>query len=135
MVAALAGIAISYAIWPLLRSATEAAPALFGIIMLGMLIGTGAVNQRDLFARIREAASPRELETTNPFSFVPLSSKLFVCIALFETTFGYATATRFNAMQVGSMRCLHSPTVRSCSYGAARDASPSMRMLRSGSAR
>lgn len=99
MVAALAGIAISYAIWPLLRSATEAAPALFGIIMLGMLIGTGAINQRDLFARIREAASPRELETTNPFSFVPLSSKLFVCIALFETTFGYATATRFNAMQ------------------------------------
>lgn len=99
MVAALAGIAISYAIWPLLRSATEAAPALFGIIMLGMLIGTGSVNQRDLFARIREAASPRDLETTNPFSFVPLSSKLFVCIALFETTFGYATATRFNAMQ------------------------------------
>lgn len=30
---------------------------------------------------------------------MPLSSKLFVCIALFETTFGYATATRFNAMQ------------------------------------
>ncbi len=98
MIAALAGIAVSYALWPLLETAAAAAPVVFGILFISLLIGVGSLEQRDLFALIRSSESPRELATTSPYSFVPIASKLFVCIALFETTFGYATSVRFGSI-------------------------------------
>lgn len=99
MFAALSGIAIGYAVWPLMRSAAEASPLMLSSIMLCTLIASGSACQRDLFARMRHAAPPSDLAPTNPFSFVPISSKLFVCIALFETTFGFSTSVRFGAIE------------------------------------
>lgn len=98
MIGALAGIACSYALWPLLEASAAAAPVIFASLFLGLLIVIGSLQQRDLFALINTTESPRELASTNPYSFVPLSSKLFVCIALFETTFGYATSVRFGSI-------------------------------------
>lgn len=40
--------------------------------------------------KVRSSGAPRDMQVTNPFSFLPLTSRFFVAILLFEVAFGYA---------------------------------------------
>ena len=56
-----------------------------------LLLVMGTWKERPLFDALCTSDTPQNLEVTNPHSFVSLRSKLFTCILLFETVFGYAS--------------------------------------------
>ncbi len=61
--------------------------ALFAVGQVAVIaVARGAV--ADALDVLRSGAAPEELALTNPFSFLPRTHRLFVCVLLFQTAYG-----------------------------------------------
>lgn len=97
------GVGISYMVCLALAPLMDGSGAwLCCAAVLTLLVG-GSRKADALFKRVREMPSTQELEVTNPFSFIPLVSRLYLCILLFEATFGYATVTQIRINDAATM--------------------------------
>lgn len=88
------GFAVAYLVQALLEVSGTRLGYGFGILLYFLcttvsylLIRTPV---REQLAIIREAHAPAVLDTTNPQSFLPLGSKVFVAVGLFNAALGYA---------------------------------------------
>lgn len=63
--------------------------AVFCAVQLALILLT-APPAAETLAELRPGAAPEELRLTNPFSFLPLNHQLYVCLALFQLSYGYA---------------------------------------------
>lgn len=90
-VGVLAGLAVSlplrFAFDWLEGTAPVAAVFCAAQLVLVLLVASPAAAT---LAELRPGAAPEELRLTNPFSFLPLNHQLYVCLALFQLSYGYA---------------------------------------------
>ena len=85
----LLGLFASYLLrFPLSVLSPQAALALFALQILAVLMGRASMGKA--LEIIQSGQAPDELTLTNPFSFLPRSHRLFVCLALFQTAYGAA---------------------------------------------
>lgn len=86
----LAGLALSY----LLRFVLADIPSVAGLVLFcaGQLcaLAVGSRGVRASFEELRRSETPEELTLTNPFSFLPRNHQLFICLLLFQTSYGAA---------------------------------------------
>lgn len=75
--------------FPLSVLGPQAALVLFVVLqVLAVLVGRADMDKA--LEIIQSGQAPDELTLTNPFSFLPRSHRLFVCLALFQTAYGAA---------------------------------------------
>ena len=86
----LLGLFASYILrFPLSALSPQAALVLFvALQILAVLVGRADTGKA--LEIIQSGQAPDELTLTNPFSFLPRSHRLFVCLALFQTAYGAA---------------------------------------------
>ncbi len=84
----LAGLALSY----LLRFVLADLPATAALVLFVAVQALGIfAARRDMAATLdtlQRGESPEELTLTNPFSFLPRSHRLFICLGLFQLSYG-----------------------------------------------
>ncbi len=68
---------------------TAAVVGVFCAVQLA-LVALTAPPARTVLVEVAQGASPEELCLTNPFSFLPLNHRLFMCLALFQLSYGFA---------------------------------------------
>lgn len=68
---------------------TAAVAGVFCAAQLALVL-LAAPPARTTLAELRSSAAPEELRLTNPFSFLPLNHQLYVCLALFQLSYGFA---------------------------------------------
>lgn len=101
---ACAGVGGSYVLLLVLAPLVRVAPAWTVCASLLVIIGVCTRLDRPFFEGLRSQPSPQELSVTNPFSFIPLASNLYICIFLFEMTFGYVV--RLSLGSIGGVQYL-----------------------------
>lgn len=67
----------------------QPAPILIAFLLICLLTLSHKLAAKALLTA-SGAESPHDLEVTNPFSFIPLTSHFYLCIFLFEMTFGFS---------------------------------------------
>lgn len=86
----LAGLALSY----LLRFCLTGIPLVVGLALFCisqlLAMAAGARPARACLDALGRGETPEELTLTNPFSFLPRNHQLFVCLLLFQTSYGAA---------------------------------------------
>ncbi|MDE8702221.1 helix-turn-helix transcriptional regulator [Adlercreutzia equolifaciens] len=89
-----AAYGVSYGVTFLLRLAgtlpTAVAVLLYFLCLAGVFVCV-MPRTAELFQRIRQQEAPEVLDVTNPSSFLPLASVVYVTIFLFNAAFGYGT--------------------------------------------
>lgn len=86
----LLGLFASYFLrFPLNALSSQAALVLFVALQV-LAILAGRVGMGKALEIIQSGQAPDELTLTNPFSFLPRSHRLFVCLTLFQTAYGAA---------------------------------------------
>ena len=86
----LLGLFCSYLLrFPLNALSPQAALVLFVVLQV-LAVLVGRTNMGKALEIIQSGQAPDELTLTNPFSFLPRSHRLFVCLALFQTAYGAA---------------------------------------------
>lgn len=84
-----AGVGLSYMLFAAFSPVISAFPMGIAGVCVAAPICLGYVDNKKLFGQMLSTATPRDLDVANPFSFVPLSSTIYVCIFMFEIAFGY----------------------------------------------
>ena len=86
----LLGLFASYLLrFPLSVLSPQAALVLFITLQI-LAVFVGRTDMGKALEIIQSGQAPDELTLTNPFSFLPRSHRLFVCLALFQTAYGVA---------------------------------------------